>query len=211
MSKYFCHGIQEERDGISIALQILKQGKIKTKKDLRFTYDYGFNGLEHVSVCKKEEDELYQQYPNNAYQTYIYNHFCFLLREDLPAEKPIFMGSINLEQFEALKRKGNQNRYTDMIDEWQVYGSIPLSYVVAIGIPIAQLEKEAMYFLPTISFLRLKNLFRMARKLGLDIIDSSEEGFLEKYEQEKERLSSFQLKLHSYKRGELVVEKEKKL
>lgn len=186
MSKYFYHGVLFSHDAFQISYAILKSKRIKTKRELRFSANYGYNGMDYISVCRKESHPKEGQ--ELAFDRYIYNHFCFILRDDLPAIKPIYIGDWSAEEYQAfiLENEGEDLRMTDMIDEWQVKGGIPSSYIIGMGIPVAWIEKNAMDFLPIITLRRLKKIIRLAEAFGIDIIDSSEEDFVERYEAEKE-------------------------
>ncbi len=183
MSKYFYHGIYDEQNMLEITYRILKSQKIKTKKQLHFEEDFGFNGLHHISVCKKEDSRYYDSEHPHGFYSYVQNHFCFILREDLPVIKPTYISDLGPEEYARLREEsGEEVRYTDMVDEWQVLGGIPFAYVIGLGIPVTWLEEHAFSFFPYISLLQLKKILRLANALGLDIVDSSQEDFVEKYE-----------------------------
>lgn len=191
MGCFFYHGIRETYDAIAILYQIMKTKEIKSKRRLRYDEEdmYGFNGLDYVSVCKKEDSSGSEDDSIHAYDTYVQNHFCLILRDDLPVIKPEVLTLPNGENYdrEWIRKIGaSSTRYTDMVDEWQVKDTIPFSYVVGIGIPMKNLSHYFCGIFTIVNLVRFKKILAMIEALGLDIIDSSQPNFAENYEKEKQ-------------------------
>jgi len=85
------------------------------------------------------------------------------------------------------KMKENPNaRYSDMFDEWQVKDQIVTSSIIGIGLPMRWLD-GVDWRLCLNSLQELKEILSIAEALGLDIVDSSRENFVEEYELEKRK------------------------
>lgn len=177
-STYFYHGI---RTDVKRLLQILTTGGIKCKRLLGLS-GFGYNEEDYVSLCKKYPSREYIEYGErtNAFYTYIFNSFCLIISNDIPAFK---MGLDDVG-FNSVDRGILGVRVSDMFDEWQVYEKVPLSSIVGIGIPLKDL-KHIMRRQTKEEFETLRKVLLIANDLGLDIVDSSKENFVEKYEQEK--------------------------
>lgn len=196
MSKYFYHGIQGQYFGMKGALTILQTGGIKCKRLLdpnRFIV-LGYNGNDYVSVCKKEEEYKYYERNINAFYSFVQNSFCFVISNDIEAVKT------ELPSVPLTEETKKFTRFSDMFDEWQVKDQIPLSSIIGIGIPISEI-KVLFKIRPELEKLEeIKQILILAEQLELDIVDSSEFGFVEKYEERKDingkqyQLSSEQVK-----------------
>lgn len=192
MSKYFYHGTQGNYFGMKKALSILTTGGIKCKKLLNLDSFYGYNGLEYVSICKKEPDSEYLKNKNNGFYSYVQNSFCFIISDSIDAiktETPSFVATP-----EILSK--SISRFSDMFDEWQVKDKVPLSAIVGIGIPLNEL-KVLFSLRPELDILEeLREILTISEELGLDIIDSSEFHFVEAYETQKEKGKRIAIKVN---------------
>lgn len=193
MSKYYYHGIRNISD-VNTVLEIFKSGGIKSKRMQNRSYKIGFNGVDYVSVCNKVSGEEYKNFSNNAFKKYIINRFCFIIDDTITAVRPKFIGdAINWNRIQLIKliTSDSNIRFTDMIDEWQIKDEIPLSYIIGIGIPV----KEINNFLSLHQENAIKRNIRKiidaiieyAINLNLDIVDSSNDSFIEEYESKKNR------------------------
>ncbi len=70
-------------------LQILKDQEIKSAAQQNYQNNKGFNESNYISVCEYLGEDIYQNYPNNAFQRYIFNHFCFVISSEVSVETPI--------------------------------------------------------------------------------------------------------------------------
>lgn len=204
MSKYYYHGI---RNGLVLdkILNIFKDKGITSKRLQHNLCNSGFNGLDYISICKKEEESLYHKFPNNAFYNYVQDHFCFILTDDLDVIKPeIIPDAKSWNRFELINYFNSKPgmQFSDMFDEWQVKDYIPLSKIIGIGIPVANLKSifltGTMYSSETSreSLDILKKIIFLANELKLDIIDSSELDFVTKYENQKELQQTIEFKLN---------------
>ncbi len=192
MSKYFYHGLGVPYffpSNITTVLEIFKTGGIKSKRLLGRKKKFGYNELDYVSVCKKYSKEEYDSaYGSTGFYKYIQDCFCFIISDEIDAIKTETLPKCYWYFIDIVeKMKVNPNaRYSDMFDEWQVYGQVPLSSIVGIGIPIKWLENVDWRFCKE-ALQELKEVISLTQKLGMDIVDSSGENFVEEYELAKER------------------------
>ncbi len=184
MSKYYYHGVKR---GLVLdkALEIFQKGGIKCMPGVR---KIGFNGLDHVSVCMKEPVEEYGNHSNNAFYNYVQNSICFIILDTIETIKPEIIE--NADKWNRFELVGYMNskpgfRFSDMFDEWQVYKEIPLSAIIGIGIPLEELD-TILTKTSGNGAEKIKKLIPCALESGLDIVDSSDPNFVEKYESEKE-------------------------
>ncbi len=184
MSKYYYHGVKR---GLVLdkALEIFQKGGIKCMPGVR---KIGFNGLDHVSVCMKEPVEEYGNHSNNAFYNYVQNSICFIILDTIETIKPEIIE--NADKWNRFELVGYMNskpgfRFSDMFDEWQVYKEIPLSAIIGIGIPLEELD-TILTKTSGNGAEKIKKLITCALESGLDIVDSSDPNFVEKYESEKE-------------------------
>ena len=184
MSKYYYHGVKR---GLVLdkALEIFQKGGIKCMPGVR---KIGFNGLDHVSVCMKEPVEEYGNHSNNAFYNYVQNSICFIILDTIETIKPEIIE--NADKWNRFELVGYMNskpgfRFSDMFDEWQVYKEIPLSAIIGIGIPLEELD-TILTETSGNGAEKIKKLITCALESGLDIVDSSDPNFVEKYESEKE-------------------------
>ncbi len=195
MSKYFYHGTQGRYFGMKRALEILQTGGIKCKR-LQNSDNFvglGYNGLEYVSVCKKESESDYYKNKMNAFYNFVQSSFCFVISDDVEAQKTEIP---NFAPNHELLENKESIRYSDLFDEWQVREQIPLSSIIGIGIPISEI-KTLYQMKPDLGELKdLKSILLVADKLGLDVIDSSEFGFVEDYESQKEKGERIAIKVN---------------
>ncbi len=182
MSRYYYHGIKHG-SVLDKTLDIFQSGKIKCIPTVN---KRGFNGNDFVSVCKKEIEEEYFRHSNNGFYNYVQNGICFIISDEIAAIKPeIIENADKWNRFELIGYMNSKPgmRFSDMFDEWQVKSHIPLSAILAIGIPIKYLEelmdeKEE-------GFQKVRKIISLALELGLDIVDSSVSNFVEEYENQK--------------------------
>lgn len=169
-------------------LSILKEKEINSASRRKSTNSIGFNENDYISLCKYLGEETYKEHENNAFHKYILNNFCFIISEDLEVETPIFIENAStMNRFELMNmRIRNPNkRFSDMIDERQVYYVIPLEKIVAIGIPynkkpvVGNLIKLSSftYFTPDEYLDFIGKIESMAADLNIPIVDSSDPNF----------------------------------
>lgn len=170
MSKYFYHGTS-----LYNMLDILQCGEIKSQRNLGYNFGIGNNGLDYISLCNKLDDSLYDNYLHNAFIKYIKDNYCFIISDEVSAIKAEYNSKLN-----------KNYRYSDKIDEYQVKNSIGLDYIIGIGIPfsiLSNISEERNSDKKNI----LNNIIELAKIYNLDIIDTSDNNFVEKYELNKGR------------------------
>ncbi len=185
MSKYYYHGVKR---GLVLdkTLEIFQKGGIKCMPGAR---KIGFNGLDYISICKKEAEEEYNKHSNNAFYNYVQNSICFIISDEIDAIKPEIIE--NADKWNRFELVGYMNskpgvRFSDMFDEWQVYRIVPLSSIVGLGIPLKELG-TILKLTSGNGKKRIEELIACALELGMDIVDSSDSNFVEKYESMKEK------------------------
>lgn len=182
----FCHGIKNGLVKEKIE-KILADQTIKSAKEQKLYKAYGLNDLEYISTCVVCSKESYENYPeNNAFNLYISHHFCFIFK-DLDTVETTFIK--DLKQWNIYKRieyqQNNPNiRITDLFDERQVYGNIPLENAIAIGIPYPEAELNFIC-LSKFSILTKSEFNRLVKKVeafakiyNLKILNSNSPDFL---------------------------------
>ncbi len=202
MSKYFYHGLGVPYfyDGtITTVLEVFKTGGLKCKR-LLGKRNSGYNGLDYISICKKYTEEEYDCYGSTGFYKFVQDSFCFIISDDIEAIKTETIPK-SYWYFPDIVEKMKyhpENRYSDMFDEWQVKGEIPLSYIVGIGVPIRWLE-SIDWRIHKNALQELKSIVDIAQSLGLDIVDSTKKGFIEEYELEKRKTGGkvYQISLDS--------------
>ncbi len=180
MSKFFYHGV----DDLLTMLKIIDCGYIKSKRQLGFSKENDFNGLDYISLCNKESNDMYIGSTLNSFDNYIKNNFCFIISNDINATKCEYIDISKCTEEQVKLLSNSDVRYSDMFDEWQVKDSISLNDVVGIGLPLNYLNKIRSGYYN--SEYQIERVFLIANMLNLDIINTDEEDFIEKYENSKE-------------------------
>ena len=187
MSKYYYHGI---RGGIDInsytinrMFRILESGGLKSNKLLHNSKFGGYNGIDYISVCSKQDINMYSNYKTNAFFNYIYNNYCFIISDKVDAIKTNYIDSEAYDYHYILElMEHNPNiRYSDMFDEYQVKDEIPSNYIIGVGFPfnINNVHLSGNVYK---TFSKLHNLLD---NLGLDIVDTSSIFFIKENENNK--------------------------
>ena len=191
MSKYYYHGCS-----IDEMMEIMKCQTIKTQRDLGYEEGIGFNGLDYISVCSKLPDiEYKKEHIDDAYNRYIKNSFCFIISDEVNAIKTKYLDwkTMNLAYNDIANYINTHSgySYSDIIDEYQIKGSISFDYIIGIGVPFNHLDKlehsnnkDICY-----DYKIFKQIIEMAKLFSFDIIDTSKDHFLENYENEKAKKS----------------------
>ncbi len=177
MSKYYYHGF----DDIQTGIEILKSGGIKSRRLLGKENVVGFNRLDYISLCDKGEQDIYEDDPDCAYLWYIQDQFCFIISDTISVIHPSYVPEdiIYGPFIKPFLDSHSEKQYTNLFDEVQVRDEIPLSKIIGIGIPFADYEQG----LPP----EIEEFILLSRVLGFDVVDTSDEDFVEKYESRKER------------------------
>lgn len=168
-------------------IRILESGEISSATRMGASKKIGFNENDYVSVCKNLGEEVYADYPKNAFKKYVVNHFCFIIEDSIDAEAVEFIPDAEkMSAFELhkLKLANPCKRFSDIVDEYQVRDYIPLDKVIGIGIPYSLDEVDGYIKLSNFSFLTreefdsfIKKVERMAYDKGLKVFDSSIDSF----------------------------------
>lgn len=168
MSKYYYHGTT-----LYNMLEILKCGEIKCQRTLGYNYGLGNNGLDYISICNKLDDSMYTDYLRSSFFKYIKDNYCFIISDSVNAIKASYNSEAN-----------KIYRHSDKIDEYQVKDSIDIKDIIGIGIPfgiIGNITEDNN----TTKEETINSIISLARVYGLDIIDTTEYNFVEKYEIKK--------------------------
>lgn len=180
MSKYFYHGTRT----IDTILQVFNCQEIQSQRLQGFEKSYGYNGLDYISLCKKEDNKEYVTRRKNSFNGYIKGNFCFIISDEIDALKTEYKNCDNMtyEELQIFLSEHSDTRYSDMFDEWQVRDSISLKYIVGIGLTIDKILERIEDDKNKCFFYDVKSLLGIIKELKLDIIDTCEEDFVEKYE-----------------------------
>lgn len=190
MSKFFYHGTRT----INAMIKIFACNRIKSQRLLGYSKGTGYNGLDYISLCKKENKKDYIRGRLSAFYNYINGNCCFIISDEINAIKTEYMecDHMTCEELQIFLEEHSDTRYSDMFDEWQVKDSIPLKYVIGIGLPIEKILENIEYDDSGFFLYTLKTLLKIVKELNLDVIDTCEEDFIENYEL---KLSSNEKKL----------------
>lgn len=191
MSRFYYHRIipkKEQLERLCTMIEIIKSGGLKSKRKLNISNLYvGYNGSDYISLCKKENDYMYNQINDNinAYEDYIYSNFCFIASDEINAIKTkkfdIKGKYVSYMQFYSLAQ--GDIRYSDMFDEWQVKDKINMDKIIGIGLPFNLVFSYKNSDLEFKKYIEL--LYSLVHKYNLDIVNTEDFNFVEKYEQEK--------------------------
>ena len=182
-SKYYYHGCRN----LETLSKILNSKKICTGRELgKKPEKVFFNGLDHVSVCKKFSDKEYWKQEingrNAAFTGYIKNNFGLIISDDIKAKKTEIYNIKNYSSDFIHKFVSEQsNRWSDMFDEYQVKGSIYIDKFKAVIIPIDHLELWWNRPSPDDKQFLL-NIMIKIDEYHLDIVNSCDNRFSELYE-----------------------------
>ena len=181
MSKFYYHGVQGNEYDM---LKILKDGEIKSLRLQGSRYYTGLNGLDYVCICNKLSDSYYEDSEGyeKAFDVFIKNCFSFIISDNIDVIKCNVMKKLSYLQYRNSLDDLDINldiglHITDMIDEYRVKDKIPKDKIIGICIPFDKLEDYDMSI--------VYKIIELARKRGYDVIDSSKNGFIEEYENNK--------------------------
>ena len=168
-------------------LEIIRDREIKSATKRNDVNNTGFNENDYISVCEYLGEDVYDNYPNNAFHKYVLNNFCFVISSDIEVEMPVFIpdaSTMNRFDLIKLRRENPDKRFSDIIDERQVKDSIPFDKVLAIGIPYGLEEVDGFIKLSSFTFLTkeefqefIETLERYASTLGIKVFNSSDPSF----------------------------------
>ena len=179
MSKYFYHGMMPKKepiDKIITMINIIESGGIKSKRKLKINNLYvGYNGSDYISLCNKEDNSMYNFFYDNM------NSY----EDEINAIKTLNFDSkgkyVSYMQFYSLAQ--GDIRYSDMFDEWQVKDEINMDKIIGIGLPfnlVFSYKNSDQKFKKYIEL-----LYSLVHEYNLDIVNTEDFNFVEKYEQEK--------------------------
>ena len=191
MSRFYYHGIipkKEPLERLCTMIEIIRSGGLKSKRKLNISNLYvGYNGSDYISLCRKENNYMYNRINDNinAYEDYIYSNFCFIISDEIDAIKTNDFDSQGkyVSYMDFLSVANGDIRYSDMFDEWQVKDEIKLDKIIGIGLPFSLVhsykycDKEFEQY--------LHELYAWVRYLNLDIVNTDDFNFVECYEKEK--------------------------
>lgn len=172
-------------------VSILEKQEISSANRMETNKRIGFNENDYISICRNLGEDTYRQYPNNAFNKYILNHFCFIIEDSISAIPIEFIPDASeMSAFDLynLKRSNPDNRFSDIVDEYQAKDYIPMNKIVAVGIPYNLPEKDGFIKLSNFCFLTreefdnlISQVERMASDLGLRVVDSTSKDFSEMF------------------------------
>lgn len=173
-------------------INILENGELSSATRMGESKRIGFNENDYISVCVNLGDDVYENYPNNAFNKYIVNHFCFVIDGSVDAIKTEFIPDAKeMSGFDLnnLRRFNPDKRFSDIVDEYQIRDYVPLDKVIAIGIPYGLEEVDGLIKLSNFCFLTrdefetfIKQVEEMASDNGLEVVDSTSKEFSNMFE-----------------------------
>lgn len=183
MSKYYYHATYD----LLSFIDILKDGSIKCSRLLGNTIEHdldklSLNGLDYICLCNKLEN--YEDiFGDCSFKQFILDSFCFIISKEIDVIKPEVVSWNNFYRYMAIKKKlysdTEHNLHVSFYaDEYRTKDKIALDNILGIGLPFGQRYTKQELELLRQSLVLVKNY-------GLDIVDSSDEYFIEKYESNK--------------------------
>ncbi len=177
-------------------LDILKDREISSASKRMLVNRIGFNEGDYISLCKYMGEEVYKSHPNNAFNKYIIDNFCFIISDDIEVEKPVYIEDAStMNRFDLMKLRTDNpdKRFSDLIDEYQARYFIPFEKVIAIGIPyhrtptISNLIKLSnfTYFTPDEYSEFISKIESIAEDYGIPVVDSSNPEFMLEFEERR--------------------------
>lgn len=186
MSKYYYHGTNKSsfykiiETGEIKCRRLIDEENIQAERIIENTLGAGCNGNEYISVCNKNDyfdDE-------DSFNVFIRNSFCFIISDDIEAIKTVNIHDKNYfsqykDEFNKFVTNNGDSslRFSIMPDEYHVKTSIPLSKIIGIGFPFSRLTSKEIEF-----------LFDLSYELKLDVVDTGDPYFVEKYESLKTKI-----------------------
>ncbi len=183
MSKYYYHATSD----LSLFRDILKDQAIKSPRLLGKTIEHdlgylSFNGLDYISLCNKL-DHYDDNYGDSSFEQFILDSFCFIISGEINVVKPTIIDWANFYEYIAIKEEIYKNidlglHVSFYADEYRVKDKVTIDKILGIGIPVNNhyLKEDLMI---------LKQVLIIANELNLDVVDSSDRAFVEKYETSK--------------------------
>lgn len=179
-------------------LGILSKKEISSASRMGINKQNGFNEGNFISICKNLGEEVYSKYPNNnAFKKYIVDNFCFVIGEDIKTEEVVFIPNAkNMSAIDLfnLRRNNPDKRFSDLVDEYQAIDHIPLSDVVAIGIPYDREVVDGYIKLSPFCILTIeefnslvKQVESIAQNLNIKVVNSSTYESLNELERSKSK------------------------
>lgn len=177
-------------------LSILQDREIRSASKRNSVNSVGFNENDFISLCEYMGEEVYKNYPNNAFSKYIVGNFCFVIADDIDVQKPEFIENAStMDRFALMKLRIEhpEKRFSDIIDERQAHESVPFDKIVAIGIPYKKMPTVSnliklsafTYFTPSEYVEFIGEVERQAASLGIPVVDSSSPEFALTFEENK--------------------------
>ena len=152
---------------------ILQDGKLKSLRLQGYdeNYDYGYNGLDYISLCDFEKRNLYPEFlpKYNSYQSYIkYGISLAFDKQKLEVIEPIILepySDFSKGRGRINKLGLSEKRYTDLMDEVQVKNEISLDKLLYITYPVSKLFDNSFYFSKNAKLKLLKHEIDDIRKI----------------------------------------------
>ena len=183
MSKYYYHATYD----LLSFIDILKDGSIKCLRLLENTTindldKLAFNGLDYICLCNKLVN--YEDiFGDSSFEQFILDSFCFVVSNKIDVVKPKVISWHDFYEYMAIREKlyndKKQNLHVSTYaDEYRTKDKITIDNILGIGLPLEKkYTKEELVL--------LRQSLTLVRSFGLDIVDSSDEYFIEKYESRK--------------------------
>lgn len=160
--------------------RLIEKEGIKTSRTLDPIFGVGYNGYEYISLCQLNN---FSYNSESAYRVFVRNHYCFIISNEINAVKTVYVHSKEIDEYykeEFITSLRNQFegdlRFSNMQDEWQVRNRVSLNDIVGIGIPFNMLQYN--------NHNDIQRAIALAEIFHLDIVDTSNFNFIEKYESE---------------------------
>lgn len=183
MSKYYYHATYD----LLSFIDILKDKGIKCLRLLGMTIEHdldklALNGLDYICLCNKlvNYEDIFGE---NSFEQFILDSFCFIVSNEINVIKPKVINWTDVYKYMAIKKEVNSDTNQNLqvsiyADEYRAKNIITMDMILGIGLPF-----EYKYTKEDLTLLRQSLV--LAQSLGLDIVDSSDEYFIEKYESRK--------------------------
>ena len=145
INKYYAHAIRLSNFDVidfSILEKILKSGYLLSRnRQLEIDasdywmsyYCSGYNGMDYISLCDLAVERSYY----SSFNMYIARGLSMLINRSIPTIKPTLLETSMKNKYSMCELGNRKERYTDLVDEVQVYDNIPLTYLNGLCISLS--------------------------------------------------------------------------
>ena len=185
MERYYYHGFDDYGyyEGICHMIDILRSGKLKTRNTIG---DYDDPRYEHVCLYRKNDDLDYDDKEvrmRSVRSGWIDGCMVFVISHDIEAYKVKSGKTVGFDD--------NDEPVTNLIDKYRSVGSIPVSKIVSVALPLDDIKMVTDSGVEEYKE-KIEKALGMLRavtsELNITILNSNERDFTDKKDEELNRI-----------------------